>query len=239
MDAPIGSIIAYSTAPGTTASDGKGINGLYTSSLLKYIIEPEISIEEAFKQVRVEVVNQSDGQQTPWESTSLMGEFQFYQNDLFIDADLADADQNIPETPPPTIKEESPKLRKHSILYSAGLPILQVGIKYHFGKRLGGYICLRTGKHENMDYASPTPVRRSYFFLGLSYQVGNIFAPYVGGGYGSTHYQDAWSGTTLPLEFGSLIRIKKFVLDVGAGYMNEEALHRDVFYVTLGLGYSF
>ncbi len=77
MDAPSGSLIAYATAPGRTASDGHGRNGLYTSALLKYLKEPGIGIEEMFKKVREEVSNQSDKQQIPWESTSLVGAFYF------------------------------------------------------------------------------------------------------------------------------------------------------------------
>ena len=37
MNAPKGSLIAYSTAPGNTASDGSGNNGLYTEALLNHI----------------------------------------------------------------------------------------------------------------------------------------------------------------------------------------------------------
>ena len=68
---------AYATAPGNTASDGGGNNGLYTSALVKTIPKSGLSIEEVFKQVRVMVVDQSNGTQTPWESTSLTGDFYF------------------------------------------------------------------------------------------------------------------------------------------------------------------
>ena len=44
MKAPVGSIVAYSTAPGSVASDGKGSNGLYTSKLMKYIQTPGLKI---------------------------------------------------------------------------------------------------------------------------------------------------------------------------------------------------
>ncbi len=77
MNAPSGSIIAYSTSPGKTASDGTAENGLYTGTLLKYIQVPDLQIEEVFKSVRTEVEKISDGKQTPWESTSLKGQFYF------------------------------------------------------------------------------------------------------------------------------------------------------------------
>jgi hypothetical protein len=77
MNAPSGSIIAYSTAPGNTASDGIGENGLYTSELLKYIQVPNLLLEDVFKNVRSEIEKISNGKQIPWESTSLKGSFYF------------------------------------------------------------------------------------------------------------------------------------------------------------------
>lgn len=77
MNAPSGSIIAYATSPGKTASDGSGKNGLYTSAILQYIKVPGLSIEEFFKNVRTAVERNSNRAQTPWESTSLKGNFYF------------------------------------------------------------------------------------------------------------------------------------------------------------------
>ena len=77
MTAPAGSLISYATSPGATASDGSGRNGLFTSALLTYIDEPRISILEMFQKVRTYVREQSEGQQVPWESTSLEGNFYF------------------------------------------------------------------------------------------------------------------------------------------------------------------
>ncbi|MCK8493215.1 caspase family protein [Spirosoma sp. RP8] len=77
MDAPIGSVIAYATAPGKTAADGNGRNGLYTAALLKALQTPNQTIIQLFQQVRSEVVRQSDRKQVPWESTSLTGDFYF------------------------------------------------------------------------------------------------------------------------------------------------------------------
>jgi len=77
MTAPSGSIIAYATSPGKTASDGTGKNGLYTEALLQFIHIPGLPIEEFFKNVRTMVEQRSNGAQTPWESTSLKGNFFF------------------------------------------------------------------------------------------------------------------------------------------------------------------
>ncbi|GAA4453899.1 hypothetical protein GCM10023189_19640 [Nibrella saemangeumensis] len=79
MMAPQGTYIAYSTAPGQTAADGSGRNGLYTQAFLRVVRQPNLTIEEVFKQVRIEVTQKSDRKQTPWESSSLVGDFYFYR----------------------------------------------------------------------------------------------------------------------------------------------------------------
>ena len=77
MDAPVGSLIGFATSPGSTASDGAGRNGLYTSAILENIHEPGITILELFQKVRKTVRETSEGQQVPWESTSLEGNYYF------------------------------------------------------------------------------------------------------------------------------------------------------------------
>jgi len=77
MNAPSGSIIAYATSPGDTASDGNNNNGLYTSAILKHIQTPNITIEQMFKRVRSTIMDRSGKKQIPWESTSLRGNFYF------------------------------------------------------------------------------------------------------------------------------------------------------------------
>ena len=77
MDAPVGTLVAYATAPGSVASDGNGANGLYTQHLLAAIRQPGNKVEDVFKQVRSNVRRDSQGRQVPWESTSLEGDFYF------------------------------------------------------------------------------------------------------------------------------------------------------------------
>ena len=71
FDAPVGSLLAYATAPGGVAMDGSGENGLYTSNLLREFAVQGAKIEDAFKRVRLNVRLASQGRQVPWESTSL------------------------------------------------------------------------------------------------------------------------------------------------------------------------
>ncbi len=77
IDAPKGTLIAYSTAPGKTAADGSGFNGVYTEQLLKTLDTPGLKVEDVFKQVRINVARLTQDQQIPWEASSLTGEFFF------------------------------------------------------------------------------------------------------------------------------------------------------------------
>ena len=76
MDAPTGTLIAYSTAPGDVAADGADRNGTYTKHLLEQILKP-LPVETMFKRVRQGVVRDTNKQQIPWESSSLIGDFYF------------------------------------------------------------------------------------------------------------------------------------------------------------------
>ena len=77
MDAPQNTILAYATSPGNVASDGDGVNGLYTENLLRELKVPEAKVEDVFKRVRLNVRRKSNGAQIPWESTSLEEDFYF------------------------------------------------------------------------------------------------------------------------------------------------------------------
>src|ERR1700751_4432929 len=78
VDAPNGSIVGYSTAPGTEALDGEGGHSPYTSAFLNLAREPKVPIEQLFKRVRLEVAHSTDGAQMPWESSSLTSDFYFF-----------------------------------------------------------------------------------------------------------------------------------------------------------------
>ena len=78
VDAPNGSIVGYSTAPGTEALDGAGDHSPYTAAFLREAHEKNMPIEQLFKRVRLDVNNSTDGHQTPWESSSLTSDFYFF-----------------------------------------------------------------------------------------------------------------------------------------------------------------
>ncbi len=77
ITAPVGTFIAFSTAPGKTAEDGEGENSPYVTSLLKAMAVPGRKIEEVFKEVRSRVNEETKGGQIPWEATSLEVDFFF------------------------------------------------------------------------------------------------------------------------------------------------------------------
>ena len=77
LEAASGTLVAYATAPGRTADDGAGANGLYTERLVRHMRTPGLKVEEVFKRVRADVERLSGGAQVPWESSSLKGDFYF------------------------------------------------------------------------------------------------------------------------------------------------------------------
>ncbi len=82
MDAPSGSVIAFATAPGRTASDNStGRNGLYTKHLVSAINTPGLRLEDVFKRAGAAVEKESQlqgGDQSPEEVMKLRSEQPFY-----------------------------------------------------------------------------------------------------------------------------------------------------------------
>ena len=78
LNVPKGTIIAFSTSPNQGASDtGMDGHSIYTGALLKYLGRELLSVEDLFKKVRKTVHNLTNGEQTTWEHTSLIGDFYF------------------------------------------------------------------------------------------------------------------------------------------------------------------
>ncbi len=77
MSAPTGTFLAYATAPGAVALDGLDGNSPFTKALAAKVVTPGLAIEQAFKDVRVEVLDKTGGKQTPWDTSSLTGDFIF------------------------------------------------------------------------------------------------------------------------------------------------------------------
>lgn len=71
LDAPRGSFVGYSTAPGDVSVDGEGANSPYALALSAEIQKPGEAIEEVHRAVRLQVLDATNKQQTPWDSSSL------------------------------------------------------------------------------------------------------------------------------------------------------------------------
>jgi len=95
MDAPTGSFVAYSTAPGNLAIDGAGANSAFAEALSTEILVPNLSIEEVFRRVRVKVQSETDDQQVPWDSSSLTSSFTFNASGGAADQVVAAADPRL------------------------------------------------------------------------------------------------------------------------------------------------
>lgn len=67
-------IIAYSASPEHTSTDGNGRNSIYTYFLLRHLKE-NIPVEQLFKRVRYSVTKATEGEQIPWETSLLTGDF--------------------------------------------------------------------------------------------------------------------------------------------------------------------
>jgi carboxyl-terminal processing protease len=72
VQTPPGTLLAFSTSPGNVADDlAGGENSLYTKHLLRHISEPGVPLEQMFKRVRIDVLQESQQKQTPWEQGNL------------------------------------------------------------------------------------------------------------------------------------------------------------------------
>jgi uncharacterized caspase-like protein len=78
LDVPVGTLIAFSTAPNTVALDGANErHSIYAKHLLANLNTPGMAIEQLFKRVRIGVVEETQRAQIPWEWSSLTTDFCF------------------------------------------------------------------------------------------------------------------------------------------------------------------
>lgn len=95
MNAPTGSFIAYATAPGNVALDGTSGNSPYTAALAHEIINTPQPIEQISKAVRLRVLRETGGAQTPWDSSSLTSDFYFRPPESAPQLQVNQAEQNL------------------------------------------------------------------------------------------------------------------------------------------------
>jgi hypothetical protein len=91
MNAPTGTVLAYSTRPGAVALDGVDGNSPFTRALAAEIAADAQPIEQLFRNTRVAVLQETNGAQTPWDASSLTREF-FFSPPVVVSAEeMADA----------------------------------------------------------------------------------------------------------------------------------------------------
>ncbi len=71
MRAPAGSVIAFACAPGKTAQDGSGRNGIFTSHLLRHITRPGVDVDIILRAVSAGVADETRKEQDPYHNHNL------------------------------------------------------------------------------------------------------------------------------------------------------------------------
>jgi hypothetical protein len=77
MTATSGALIAYAAEQGSVAADGTGDNSPYVESLMKWIQKPNLSINKVLREVRKEVIKETNGKQSPGYYDALNEDFYF------------------------------------------------------------------------------------------------------------------------------------------------------------------
>lgn len=77
MDATLGMLISFATAPGNVAEDGTGRNSPYSRHLAETMRLPGLRIEDVLKRVRTRVREETGGRQITWDNSSIEGDFYF------------------------------------------------------------------------------------------------------------------------------------------------------------------
>ena len=118
MEAPVGSFIAYSTAPGMVPYDGDGDVSPFAEAFAAEIPRPGNSIGDIMIEVRKRVKQSTSrlggAPQSPWDSSSLTGRFSF------VPAAQAPQDTAIVAPQP-----AAPAPRQPAAATAVGLPSMQ------------------------------------------------------------------------------------------------------------------
>lgn len=96
-----GSLIVFSTQPDNVALDGAGRNSPFTAALLKHVATPGLEVRQMISRVRGDVLQATERKQTPWDSSSLVG-------DVYL-AGPPQAAPAAPSAPAAAAANEAPK----------------------------------------------------------------------------------------------------------------------------------
>ena len=104
-------LIAYSTSPDTVASDGDENNSPYVKALLKNIMKPGLEIGKMFNLTRRDVISITNNEQLPWETSSIVDEFYFMENQT-ESAVKAGEPEKVYETPKVVKKDSQSRMNE-------------------------------------------------------------------------------------------------------------------------------
>lgn len=103
IDFNSGTFVAFATSPGSTAADGTGANSPFTTAFLREAREPGLAVEQIFRRIRLAVYDSTNGTQIPWDTSSLITEFSFFQRPAGAAASPSATAGNVPMTARPTL----------------------------------------------------------------------------------------------------------------------------------------
>ncbi|HZJ43589.1 MAG TPA: caspase family protein [Pyrinomonadaceae bacterium] len=108
VSAPTGTLIAYATAPDSTASDGDGANSPYTQELIKQMHVPGVLVETMLRHVAEQVSARTGGKQEPWFNANIKGDF-YFNNGTGPTATTKKDTNPRPSVAPPIDVPEAPR----------------------------------------------------------------------------------------------------------------------------------
>ena len=80
MNPAPGTFLSYATGPGNVALDGLERHSPFSAALAEAMSKPDQAIEQVFKDVRIRVVEETRGIQTPWDTSLLTSDFAFFDS---------------------------------------------------------------------------------------------------------------------------------------------------------------
>ena len=119
----IGTLIGFSTQPGNVARDGSGRNSPYAEALLKQMEGTVGDINSVLINVRNQVLQTTNGQQVPWEHSSLTRQFHFRS----ATPAPSSAGQPAPVIPGPAANEEA--MAWATTKDTTSIPVLEAFLK--------------------------------------------------------------------------------------------------------------
>ena len=88
---------------------GDGANSPYTLALAETLVESGLKVEDVFKRVRVRVLAETGERQTPWESSSLRGDFYFVPAKV-VDEDPVPVADGVKEDAEERLKDDGSRV---------------------------------------------------------------------------------------------------------------------------------